>query len=183
MKKKDLSLLFWKRKFISATVAIPKQVFVFGDNVLVSAEITNHGSVAVKNTMAAIKQIVTYRCSGRKKIKQSVVSEVKKGEVDPGTLFKWSEVPLPVPNRRNSVPPSDFGPRCRLFKVEHKLEVSASSIFFRKSSFLCIVRFKSRIGGLKLLEEAIRPISIIWVLVGVYLASSLHDRYGPWTRR
>jgi hypothetical protein len=123
-KEKELSLLFWKRGFISATVTIPKQVFVIGDNVLVSADITNHSSVAVKNTKATIKQTVTYHCSGRKKIEQSVVSKVKKGEIGPGTLFKWNEISLPVPK---SVPPSDFGPRCRLFEAEHKFEVSASS--------------------------------------------------------
>ncbi|CAG0920472.1 unnamed protein product [Notodromas monacha] len=118
-KDKQLEVLFWKKGHIHATVNLPRRVHVLGETIPITAEIHNQSSVVVKKTDAKLIQTVTFHCSGRKKEETSNVVRIKRGNVLPGTIFQWNNVSMVIPK---SIPPSDFGPRCRLFQAQHKFQ-------------------------------------------------------------
>ncbi|CAG0920474.1 unnamed protein product [Notodromas monacha] len=119
--EKKLKMLLIKQGYVSATVTLPRAVYILGEVIPVSASILNQSSVSLGKTKAKLVQTVTFHADSKSKVEKLDLCKVKRGEVAAGTTFEWTKVPVDVPN---NAAPSDFGPRCTLFRAEHKLEFS-----------------------------------------------------------
>ncbi|CAG0920473.1 unnamed protein product [Notodromas monacha] len=135
--EKQLRTLFWKRGQMRVTLELPAHTFLLGEDIRVQAKIINHSSVAVRKSKASVFQLFTWNGCRRTKPEWVQIASVTCGVVAPGEKFHWNNVPLKIPT---DIPPSDLGPRCRLFKVLHGFQFDVVPEGLHRE-----VKFRSRV--------------------------------------
>ena len=81
-----------------------------------------------KGSFLNLVEIVEYRATNKKKRERRVVSEVRRGQILPGTSDYWEGVTLRVP----ALPPTKLAGHCSIIDVQYRLEfhVDPSGIAF-----------------------------------------------------
>ena len=63
-------------------------------------------------------EIVEYRATSKKRTERRVVSEVRRGQILPGTSDYWEGVTMRVP----ALPPTKLAGSCSIIDVQYRLE-------------------------------------------------------------
>ena len=63
-------------------------------------------------------EIVEYRATSKKRTERRVVSEVRRGQILPGTSDYWEGVTMRVP----ALPPTKLAGACSIIDVQYRLE-------------------------------------------------------------
>ncbi|XP_060080802.1 arrestin domain-containing protein 3-like [Ylistrum balloti] len=105
---------------VSCMMCLDKQGYVCGENINISAEITNNGSSLIRKTTVQLLMNTTFKAYGSSTHDRKVISTVSHGTIGPGESDIWNGDVLPV----LSTPPSYlYG--CSLIDIQYSCELVA----------------------------------------------------------
>ncbi|XP_053640537.1 arrestin domain-containing protein 17-like [Cherax quadricarinatus] len=106
---------------ITLAARIPRQGYVPGEEILVSAEVDNISSRSTRRTRLLLLQVITYIMPNGVKevVEERVVKEVVRGMIPPGESDLWENVALVVP----PLVPANIHLTCRLLHVKYRLDM------------------------------------------------------------
>jgi len=115
---KRLCCLCCKSGPISAVITSNRAGYVPGEMIGFNAEVDNLSNRNMKGSFLNLVEIVEYRATSKKRTERRVVSEVRRGQILPGTSDYWEGVTMRVP----ALPPTKLAGACSIIDVQYRLE-------------------------------------------------------------